>query len=344
MKKIKKYTYYLVLFSIVLGACGRQDKADAEQLNQINEQVESLYNEEMNDLAEANLIKKFEEVEESMQAINEVDLNEENEKTLKQIEGLYDNAVDMYELEEDIQELFAAEIVVAEVEFEDLAHLSARLSEIDQVKWTNYVSRQAEKLVEAEKQLENIAVATKLVDQFYLDEDRVNHEANREEESTAKEAVAQVKNEAIREDLEKRLEKVSQTLTKVEEEYKKATEGVGFFKGMYLSEDNFILYIDEKQYFIAQNEASDNFFYYEVTEIIKNTGKELTLGLYEQPVPTFGIEGGNSEETFYISDDHDTISSELGSKFERLTQEEIDAILENLNGIKNTLERSKNQQ
>lgn len=273
MKKIRKSMYYILLFSIVLGACGNQDKADADLLNQINEQVERLHNEEMTDLAEDVSVENFAEVEESIEAVNDADLNEANAKTFKQIEESYHHAVEMFELEEEIQDLFVENVVVAEVQLEDLTQLSTRLAEIDPAKWTGYVPRQEEKLVEAEEQLVKRKDAHELVDQLYANRNQVNREVTREEERIAREAVALVKNNTVREELENRLEKVDQTLTHVEAEYEQAKQGVGFFEGMYLSYDNFILYIDEKQHLLAENEASDNLVYYEVTDIINNTGK-----------------------------------------------------------------------
>lgn len=341
-EKIKKLTYSIIFFAIMLSACGRQDQADAKQLEQINEQVENLHNKEMTDLAESVSVEVFKEIEESLQAVDEAALNEANRQTFEQIEGLYQNALEMYILEEDINELFVGDSIEAKVQQADITLLSTRLAEINQEKWTRYIPRQKEKLVEAEEQLKKIKVATDLVEQFYLDEGRVTREVKRDEENITKEAIDQVKNQKIREELKKLLEKVDQTLTKAEEEQRQAIDGVGLFEGMYLSSDNFILYIDEKQHFVAENEANDNVVYYEVTEIINNNGNELTLGLYEKPIPSFGIEGGNSKATFYLSDDHNTIITERGFEFERLTQAEIDKILEELSGIKSRLEGNRN--
>lgn len=67
---------------------------------------------------------------------------------------------------------------------------------------------------------------------------------------------------------------------------------------------------------------------------IKNTGQELKLRLYEEPVEEFDIEGGNSVRHPNLSDNYETIFIENGHAFERLNQNEIDEIYENLPGLK----------
>ena len=46
MKSVTKYNYVILLLLFVLAGCGRKDEKDAERLNQLKSQVESLYNEE----------------------------------------------------------------------------------------------------------------------------------------------------------------------------------------------------------------------------------------------------------------------------------------------------------
>lgn len=336
MKRVKKLTYYILLFSLILGACSRKDQEDAERLKEVHVQTESLYNDELNDLVEDISAKNLVRVEVAIESEKKEEFNEENELTLEEIEELYQIALNLYELEEDIHELFIDDIVTQEIGTKEIDQLSTRLSKVNSEKWTKYVSKHEEKLSDGRKQIESIQRAEESLDNLYLEDGQVNSEVSPEEERVAQEVVAQVKNKKIREELENRLEKVNLTLTKLEEEHKKATEGLGYFEGMYLSSDNFLLYIDKENFYIAQNVASDNARFYEVTEIIKNTGQELTLGLYEEPIEAFDIEGGNSVETFYLSDNYETIFIENGHAFERLHQNEIDGIYENLPGLKMT--------
>lgn len=333
MKRIKKFSFYIIILSIFLTACGQQDKQDAERLSQLNGEVENLFNDEMNDLAEDLSAEKFEEVKKSIEEENEEELNEENTQYFIEIKNSYLNALDMQTLETDIEQLFTEKQLNEEFGEKEIELLSQRLSEINAEKWTNYVTRQEEKLAEAEGQITKIQDAETLVNDLYLDGDRVNRDASREDEKAAQEAVAEVKNDNLRLELEERLEKVNQTLTKAEEEYKKATTGLGYFEGMYLSYDNYILYLDEDDFYIAYNDASDHMAVYELTDILTNTGKELKLALYESPLEAFGVEGGDYEKMFYLSDDYQTVTTEDGNEYHRLNQEEINEIYERLPGL-----------
>lgn len=334
MKSVRKYSYVILLLLFVLAGCGRKDEKDAERLSQLNSQVESLYNEEMDDLADYTSAKEFEEAKASVSAETESELSEENEAYFKEIEALYQNAIVMNELEADINDLFNEEIVKEETEMQSIDALSESLDAIDSETWSSYVPRQREQLVEAKEQLEQIQLAEELVTDLYRADDEVNPEATREEEEAAKEAVGKVKNQEVKARLEERLKTVDERFTEWEEEAKKANEGVGYFEGMYLSDENIILYLDEELYFLAENVASDNLVHYEVTEILENTGEKLRLALHQEPIELLGVEGGDFEETFYLSDDHQRITNEEGVSYERLTEEEMNEIYERLPGLK----------
>lgn len=120
MKKIKKSTYFVLLFAFVLGACGRKDQADAERLSELNAQVESLYNDEKNDLAEDLSTEDFEAVEEGIDAEAEKEFSEENEESYAEIVEDFQQALTLYELERAIQELFIDELVREELDSKEL--------------------------------------------------------------------------------------------------------------------------------------------------------------------------------------------------------------------------------
>lgn len=336
MKKIKRFGYLIILLSLVLVGCGRKDEKDAKRLDLLNDKVESLFNEEINDLAANNTAIEFEETAADIESEKEYTLNEENESFFLEIEELYQDGVSMYELENEINSLYSGEAIKEGVNDKEIEALSLGLADIDSTKWTGYVPRQEERLAEANDQLEEVKLAAELVADLYSDYSVVKSELTREEEKNARKAVEKVKNENIRANLEKRLEKVDEKLKKLEEEEeKKATEGIGFFEGMFLSSDDFILYLDDSLLLVAQNDASDHMAYYEVTDILSNTGKELTLALYEEGDEFTGVEGGPDEQTFYLSDDYETITTKEGDEFHRLNQEEIDEVYERLPGLKN---------
>lgn len=339
MKNVKKLGYLIILLSFVLVGCGQRDKKDAERLGLLHDKVESLFNDEMTDLAANNSAIEFEETALDIEREKDHTLNEENESFFLETEELYQEAVEMDKLEKEIDGLYSGEAVKEGVDDQEIENLSLRLVDIDSSKWTDYVPRQEERLAEANDQLEKVKLAADLVADLYADYSVVKSNLTREEEKQARKAVEEVKNEKIRENLEKRLEKVDQKLIKLEEEKeKKAAEGMGFFEGMFLSSDNFILYLDENLLLVAQNDASDHMAYYEITDILSNTGKELTLALYEKEDEFTGVEGGEEEQTFYISDDYETITTKEGDEFHRLTQEEIDEVYERLNGIKEIID------
>lgn len=342
IKTIKKITYTILVLSLILVACGGKDQEAAERLSQLNVEVESLYNEEMNDLREELSTEDFDKVEASIEveAKDKEEFNKENTETLEKIESLYQNAVVMHELDNEIQELFNEEILHEKVEMEEIDDLSTRLSEIDGEQWTVYVNRQEEMLNEARAQLVTIQDAEELVNKLSFEDGKVSAEATREGEKAAQDAVSQIKNESIRALYEKRLEDVDEVLTALEVERKKATEGVGHFGGMYLSSDNILLYIDNKKTIFAENIVSDNSAYYEIRKVINNTGKELTVEVYEYPDEAFGIEGGITRDTYYLSDDHQTVTYEDVRKFQRLSQSEQDEVFYRLPGLKNMIENN----
>lgn len=277
-RNIKRISLYIVLFSLILGACGRQGKEDTARLMGINQQIQELYSEETEDLTEDISKENFDEIKVKIELEKERQLNKENQKTFEKIVNSYENIVFMYELEEDLQALLINKNSLEEQHVEVIEDLSMRLTEVDSKKWANYVTRQEGKLDEVLAQLE----------------------VNR----------------------------------------KKATKDVGYFEGMYLSDDNFILYIDNKKTIFTENTLSDGSAYYELQKVINNTGNELTMELYEYPDEMLGIEEDLRVDTYYLSEDHQTVTVPNNRKYHRLEQSEQEAILNNLTGLKSKIENS----
>lgn len=344
MKKMQQLTYITILFTLVLVGCGRKDEADAERLVQVHEQVEALYNEEMNDLADDLSTGELEEVEDTIQVEKEEELSENNEETLNQIEGLFNHAVNLYELEEEIHALFKDGILIEKVRSEEIDELSQRLNEINQEKWTSYVDRQEEKLIKAEEQFATIKQAKESIASLYEKEGQVRSEVTRADENTAQEAVAQVQNENIQIELQEQLKKVEATLTEREvaeqaareaeeaarKEAEKATKSIGDFAGYYHEEEyNYLITISENNYkgYIPH---SGSFFDYEIVEIIQNTGDEITLVLYHEEFDEGGhyIPETTTEMTWKLVDGGRYLQAGP-ERIRSLTAEEYRAIEEN---------------
>lgn len=325
MKKIKKSTYFVLLFAFVLGACGRKDQADAERLSELNAQVESLYNDEMNDLAEDLSTEDFEAVEEGIDAEAEEEFSEENEESYAEIVEDFQQALTLYELERAIQELFIDELVREELDSKELDELSSRLSVIDEEEWTNYLSRQNEALSEAEAQFEQLELAKELVADLYGEDDQVSEEATREDEERAQVAVVEVKHETVRMNLDERLAKVDQVLT--EREAEKRAKSIGDFAGYYHDPAyGDLITITENSYegFVPNS----GFFYdYDIVEIIHNSGDEIHLVIYHEEVdngPHYVPE--TRTEVHWKLVDNKAFLDDGSSKIRRITKEEFDRI------------------
>lgn len=329
MNKFRKISYFLLLFSIVLMACGRQDKKDSERLEEMNAAVKSLYNVERNDLAEGLTVEHFEEVEAEILAENREDLSEENTERFNEIESLFENAGKMYELEESIHQLFVEdgrEIIKEKVKGEEVERLFTSLAEIDSDQWVKYYEKQEAKLIVAEEQVEQIQLARDLVAYLYLEDNQVNPEASREEEKQAKEAVAQIKNETVQSKLDQKLEQIAVYLTE-KEEAERAAKSIGDFAGYYHdATDNFLIHITEDRCegFVPH---SDVFFDYEIVEIIHNSGDEITLILHHEKTDTGGFYAPQTttEVNWELIDDGAFLKSE-SSIIRRVTETEFDEL------------------
>lgn len=318
--------FYLIVFSIVLGACGRKNQEDAERLEQISEVVESLYNEEKNDLAADISETKLAEVEKSIEVEKENERNEENENTFQMIESSYQNAAMMFELEQDIANLFTDETIVQEkITQADVENLIERLEEIDRIKWTPYVNRQEEGLVNATEQLDQIQVAKEMVNELYVNEE-VKTDVNQEELRIAQERVAKIKNSTIRADLDKRLEKVEQILIE-RTAAAKAAKSIGGFVGYYHNEeDNFFIMITEDTYEGFRPET-DAVFYYEIFEIIHNSGTEISLIIHHDEFMELGdFVAAETKEVHWKLEDNGKYLNTGNSKYQRVTAEEFEQL------------------
>lgn len=324
--KRKNLVYYLMIILLVLGACARKDKEDAERLNQLNSQVESLYNEKTDDLAEGLSEKKLNKVKEKVQSERMEELSEENKEFFETTRVLYQDAQKMYDLEEKIKKVFKEDLVKEKVTEEAIEGLSTELSKIDQEKRKKYIQRQEEKLDQAKKQLEKIEEAEALVADLYQEDGQVSKEANREKEILAQEAVAKLENNKIQTNLEKRLEKVNKSLTE-REDAQRRSKSMGDFKGYYHDEsENFLITISEDQYegFVPH---SDVFFQYEIREIIHNSGDNISLVIHhdEYDGGGYSISESTKEVHWELINGGDEL--DLGSTvIRRITEEEFEAL------------------
>ena len=350
MRKIKKVFILSFLSFLVLSGCGKKHEEDAERLDEIDSKIELLFNEDRSDLADNISEEKLDDVNDLINEEEETEFNEENSEKMKSILSYYTLASSMYELDQQISDLFKDEILKENASKEDIDEVKEELKTFDENEQGTFVKRQSDLIEQADEQLEAIEEAESLVGDLFTEDDEVKEDISREDEDKAQDAVAEVKKQEVKEKLSSKLEKVDKELTKREEEARKkkeeeeqkqkeeeerkrkeeeekqkAAKSIGDFKGNYITDDDFIIYITETEWLSFPNAPTDFFSDREITEIINNTGREITLVLDEEIV-----------QTWKLSKDKQTLDA--GSEqWRRLSQEEIDEIIEELPGVADLL-------
>lgn len=349
MKKIKKLTYIFLFSSLVISGCGRKNKEAAARLDKLDENVATLYNDEKNDLHTDISEEKITEISLKLDEEKEQkeELNDENTEKLDDIEASFNQAEKMYEFDHEVQKLFEADdILKEEATLEQIEAAERRLADFDIAKLNKFVDRHEKLFLTARSQLKIRAQAERLVENLFENEETVRTNATRVQEKEAHEAVEKIKNETLQEKYKKRLEKVNATITKAEkaeeerkrkEAEEKAAKSIGDFEGMYLSEDNFIYYLDEKVYLIAENIESDNLVIYQIQEIRNNTGQEVTVKLFEKGDEMYGTEDTVHEEILKLSENKDTLIDAYGNTAKRLSESETQEIYSNLNALEDLI-------
>lgn len=350
MKKIKKTAYVLMFTSLILLGCGRKNKEATARLDKLDENIATLYNEEKNDLhkdiSEEKIAEISSQLDEEME--QKENLNDENQEKLDASEESFTQAEKMYEFDREVKTLFEADdILNEEATLEQIEAAERRLADFDIAKLTAFFDRHEKLFLAARSQLKVRNQADRLVERLFENEETVREDATRVQEKEAHEAVEEIKNEALQEKYKKRLEKVNTAITKREkeeeerkrkEEEEKRARSIGDFEGMYLSDDNFIYYLDEKVYLITENIESDNLVIYEIQEIRDNTGQEVTVKLFEEASELHNTEDSVHEETLKLSENKNTLTDAYGNNAARLSKDEIKEIYSRLSALEGLIE------
>lgn len=317
MKQTKLIFIPLLLVILLITACGKQDEADAERLNEIEQEVLTLFNEEETDLAKGLTEEKLIEVQEAIKEEKDTDFNEENAEKMLSIQEKYELVVNMFDLDGEIQQLFDDEVLQETVKKRDIIAAEDKLASFEEASVDLFVERQSELLSEASEQFDIIEEARSLLDELFTD-DKINDGVTREAEASAKDLVARVKNQAIKESLETRLAKVDAYLEdreeaarqkeleekkqreveekRKEEERKKAAANIGNFAGYYLAEDGLLCEVTASR-FDCFMPFSDVIMYSKIDKIIENTGTEITVIVEGQELTWQLLNGGNTLQT-----------------------------------------------
>lgn len=209
---------------LVVTSCGKKDEEDAARLSDIKAHLEVLFNDEEDDLSNRVNREELDNIAQMMEAEKETDFNEENERTMESLQSTYTLVVSMFELDEQVNELFAEGVIKESVSTDQVTSLLVELETFGQENIKTFIERQTTLLKEAITQLEIIEKAEDLVEQLFTKEGKVKKQATREEEKNAKQAVTEIQNKNIQETLFNKLEEVDHSITKAEEEAERKAE------------------------------------------------------------------------------------------------------------------------
>src|SRR5699024_11418371 len=107
MKKVLSVVILMMITSLILGGCSGKNKEDAERLDGIQKEVNSLLNDKKDDLSNNVEEEKITELQENIDKENEAkeELSEENTEYLEEIISDFEWVVKMTDYEETVSKL-----------------------------------------------------------------------------------------------------------------------------------------------------------------------------------------------------------------------------------------------
>lgn len=222
MKGKKFYIALIGLFIIGIGSVViyRQQREaqvlefEGYEITSIESRVDDLYNDDKTDIQE-NIAPELANLEPIFLELNEKNLSQRSKRRVQDLETAFLNAKEMYELQEDILDLFREEDIVRKnASTDDIEELQALLVPFEDR--TVYYSRNYDLLTDARVQIETIEKATELVEQL-MEEGQLNEDIDEAELEELEELVKQIKDESIQERLLQQIESTRLALDAMEE-------------------------------------------------------------------------------------------------------------------------------
>lgn len=222
--KYKKTTLFLfcLLLAAIFAGCGsekddseEQAKEDAERIASIKEKAETLYNEDKTDLAEGLTMEQINEVVELIMAEIDKAFSPENESELLLTYDMTDRAKSMFELDNEIHSLFVKDDILAkDVTLDTIEDLKETLEIYRAL--NEYYERLTEKIEVAFAQSEHIELVMSYFESFIQDGEIIT-DVTEQDVKEAEELLKEIKNNEIRKELTKHLNRLVAAVETIEE-------------------------------------------------------------------------------------------------------------------------------
>ncbi|HLR92231.1 MAG TPA: hypothetical protein VK048_04145, partial [Atopostipes sp.] len=184
---------------------------EAYEIENIESQVLSLYNEEKTDIKSNLSENTFEEIQALFDELETEEYHPKNAERLEKAQNDFITAKEMHHLEETIDNLFIEdEMIDPEVSTQKIEQLENELLNFQEKEV--YYARHMENLSEAKVQLHNIEIARSFIEGLF-EEDMVREDVTRADEEEALAFIENIKNDEVRDELLAQVEILSVALT-----------------------------------------------------------------------------------------------------------------------------------
>ena len=219
---MKGKKFYLILIALVAIGVGsvfiyRQQQEtralefEGYEISAIEKRVDALYNKDKTDIKE-NISGELDNLGQILTELEEKDLSARSESRIGNMIEQFSVAKKMYELQEEVANLFKEEsIVYNNTSLEMIEALETSLEEFKDK--THYYERNINYIADARVQIETVEEATKLVEKLSIDS-----ESAEEELKTIEELIKQIKDEDVKARLIEQIEAARLALKETEEE------------------------------------------------------------------------------------------------------------------------------
>lgn len=202
---IRRGIFLSLFMVIVLSGCQRGDQQDIAFLEDLGEDIASLFNSKKSDLHIDLSIEDLDDVGEKVTEGQEMDFNRKNQKRMDVLEADFVDAFEMFTLEEEVETFFEEDLVLkAAVDFLEIEKAEDTYESIDLKQYEKYDERVGAILVEAREQADQIILVEDLFDDLLDEEGLVREDSEVDREQLASE-IKKIKNEEVRSDFEKKL-------------------------------------------------------------------------------------------------------------------------------------------
>ena len=228
MKGKKFYVFLGVILLIGVSAVHfyRQKQSErylefeAYEIENIEKEIASLYNEEKTDLSDKLSTEQLDNIQEELEELKNKEYSLENQQRLDKVEEEYLMAKAMDELQTDIKGLFIEEgIIKKDLTLDEVINLEEQIGEFQEK--VVYYDRNQTTLADAKEQVNVIQAAKSYIDDLF-EEDSVRIDVTRENEEEALELIQKIKHEQARDELLARAEMINLALTEAEEALEEA--------------------------------------------------------------------------------------------------------------------------